>query len=134
MFKKIRNWMFTVVRKMKNKMKFNKLFYGVGFTDTQLLESLRTLRVHAEHNGVPCDQVGICANVRYYLETEHGCRVPGEVIIDVLCDLFKGWKHHSGNRVWPIIHMNGCGVWEGENFEQRLLLLDYTIDRLERRE
>jgi hypothetical protein len=48
-------------------------------------------------------------------------------------DLFKGWKHHSGNPAYPVpkAYREADAWWKGKGYSYRMNLLDYCIDRLE---
>jgi hypothetical protein len=43
----------------------------------------------------------------------------------------RGWKHHSGNDNCPVPHVEGVGLWEGENLEMRQDLCKYLLAKLE---
>jgi hypothetical protein len=101
-----------------------------GFSQQNLLDSMKTLLVHSSHSGVPLPILGICGNVGYYLETEHNVDSLGSAF--ELAELFEGWEHHSGIFVYPISETPSVGKWKGENIEKRQDLLKYAIAKLEK--
>ena len=128
MFQSIKDW-----HEKRRREKFLKRKFGAsGINPAHLKEALHTLRVHASHSGVPRPAVGICGNVSYYLQTEHNFDYwKADNCYTVLCRLFEGWPKHSGDRSWPISENYIWRRWERDNLEQRLALIDYTINRLE---
>lgn len=126
MFKKL----ITAYRRWKNPSDPRVAQEYRGFTRQQLIEALKTLRVHANHSGVPWPQLGICANAEFYLVTEHGCKGMHLAVIKTLCELFDGWELHSGNKYWPIRENYFLRPWENSNLVARIALIDYTLKKL----
>ena len=101
-----------------------------GIPREALIESLNTLRVHANNSGVPMKFDGICVNVWYYLMTEHKLDFAQGRIITVLCDLFQGWPEHTGEWGYPVPYNGNEHYWEGEHLCLRTSLILYTVAKL----
>lgn len=73
---------------------------------------------------------GICYNLSDLIEDATGdLRKMG---YDIVGEFSIGWKHHTGDKEYPIPTFNKDynGLWKGKQLEYRLDLIDYIIKQL----
>jgi hypothetical protein len=68
---------------------------------------------------------GICLNLSEYVETD------GYLGYDFIDDYSKGWKHFSGDSVFPVIREDGCDKWRKNQLILRKSLCKYLLTTLD---
>lgn len=95
------------------------------FTKQELIDSLNVVKQAALSGNIKETTAGICLN----WTDELGCDAFGCVLVEQLA---PSWEHYSGEMDLPIV---GCYItdklWEGEQLNLRLSLIDHILKRLE---
>ena len=95
------------------------------YTKRELINSLNVVKQDALSGNIKETTAGICLN----WTDELGCDSFGYVLVEQLA---PSWEHYSGEMDLPIV---GCyardKLWEGEQLELRLSLIDHILKQLE---
>lgn len=88
----------------------------------ELLDALLVLREQAVAGDIDSPEYGICFNL-YELTGE------GSLSYDFVGDNCEDWEHFSGEIDYPIKDYCAGNLWEGEQLELRLSLLNHLITK-----
>lgn len=75
------------------------------------------------------DFAGICHCLSKDIETAVGYPRLGYEVVEILG---WGWKHHTGNDVYPVPNTKGEWMWEGQQLEYRKSLMQHIVDNLDK--
>lgn len=89
----------------------------------KILDALLVLKEQAVTGGVDKPSYGICYNLFNLTDSIN-------LSLDFVADNCEDWEHFSGDVDYPIEGYNDdCDLWEGEQLELRLSLLDHLITK-----
>ncbi len=81
---------------------------------------------------IPTKDFGICFNLSGIIHDEGLKGVRYDVGHSLIKKFSIGWKHHTGDKEYPVPSLNKeyNGLWKGKQLEYRLDLIDYIIEQL----
>lgn len=86
----------------------------------KILDALLVLKEQALTDNVYYTDFGICYNLNEIVDEDVS-------VYEFVSNNSEDWEHHSGVYEYPVKLSNNCDLWEGEQLELRLSLLDHLI-------
>lgn len=97
------------------------------YTKEQLLNAKEILlNLISDDRELDDSYFGICFNVHHH--NLNNTYIDG---YDLVTDLSKGWKHHTGGNCWMVPDNYSLGKWEGKNLELRIDLMKHIISKID---
>ena len=93
----------------------------------KILDALLVLKEQTLTDNVYYKFCGICYNLNEIVDEDFS-------VYEYVANNSEDWEHYSGVYEYPVKLCNDCGLWEGEQLELRLSLLDHLIAKAQEKE